>query len=69
MKISPIFAWYDCWIGVFISTDKRRIYVFPLPCIGFIVEWTARRSRSEKIMCDMIEKASVLSPKEVREMR
>lgn len=37
MSIKPIFAWYDLWIGVFVDRPKRRIYVFPLPCFGFVV--------------------------------
>lgn len=38
MKIKPIFAWYDLWIGIFVDTKKRRIYVLPLPCIGFYIQ-------------------------------
>lgn len=40
MTIKPIFAWYDIWIGVFIDTKKRRIYVFPVPMLGFVIEWS-----------------------------
>lgn len=38
MKIKPIFAWYDLWIGVFVDTTKRKIYVFPIPCFGVVIE-------------------------------
>jgi hypothetical protein len=38
MKITPIFAWYDLWIGVFVDRPKARIYVFPIPCFGFVIE-------------------------------
>ena len=31
MKIS--FAWYDLWIGVFIDTKKKRVYICPLPTL------------------------------------
>lgn len=37
MKIKPIFAWYDFWIGVFYDTSKRRIYILPLPMIGIVI--------------------------------
>ena len=40
MKIRPIFAWYDLWIGIFIDTKKQRVYVLPLPCIGLIFDWS-----------------------------
>lgn len=37
MSVRPIFAWFDLWVGVFIDRPKGRIYVFPLPCIGFVI--------------------------------
>lgn len=39
INVRPIFAWYDLWIGVFVDKKKRRAYVLPLPCIGFVVQW------------------------------
>ncbi len=39
MKARPIFAWYDLWIGLFWDRHKRRLYVFPIPCLGFYVEF------------------------------
>lgn len=38
MKVRPIIAWYDFWIGCFYDRMKRRIYVFPLPCIGVVIQ-------------------------------
>ena len=40
MRVKPIFAWYDLWVGAFYDRAKRRLYVFPLPMIGFYVEWS-----------------------------
>lgn len=40
MRIKLIFAWYDMWIGVFYDRTKRRLYVFPVPMLGFYVEKT-----------------------------
>lgn len=39
MRIRPIFAWYDLWIGVFIDRGKRRVYFFPVPTLGIVIEW------------------------------
>lgn len=39
MKIKFLFAWYDIWIGVFIDKAKRKVFVFPLPMLGFVISW------------------------------
>jgi len=39
MKIKPLCKWYDIWIGIFIDTNKKRIYILPLPCIGIVIEY------------------------------
>lgn len=33
-----IFAWYDMWIGAFWDAKKRRVYIFPLPTLGFYIQ-------------------------------
>jgi hypothetical protein len=38
MRVKPLFAWYDIWIGAFWDRAKRKLYVLPLPCIGLIFE-------------------------------
>lgn len=39
MTIRPVFAWFDLWVGVFIDRKGKRVYVFPLPCIGVCISW------------------------------
>lgn len=40
LRVRPIFAWYDLWIGVFIDRPKRRVYIFPVPCFGIVIDCT-----------------------------
>lgn len=39
MRIRPIFAWYDLWIGVFWDGKKRRLYILPVPCLGIVIKF------------------------------
>jgi hypothetical protein len=34
MRIRPIVAWYDLWIGCFWDRERRILYFFPVPCLG-----------------------------------
>jgi hypothetical protein len=40
VKVRPIFAWYDLWVGLFVDKAKRRLYVFPVPCFGVVIDWS-----------------------------
>lgn len=39
MKITPMFAWYDFWIGLFWDQRKRKLYIFPVPMFGVCVSF------------------------------
>ena len=39
MKVRPICAWYDLWVGVFLDLARKRVYVFPVPCLGVVISW------------------------------
>lgn len=39
MRIRPIFAWYDLWVGAFWDRERRRLYLLPLPCIGVVIQF------------------------------
>ncbi len=43
MKITPIFAWYDFWIGWFWDSKKHRLYIFPVPMLGIYVTLYGRK--------------------------
>lgn len=38
-RFLPLFEPRDLWIGVFVDTKKRRVYVLPLPTLGIIIEY------------------------------
>ena len=38
MRVKPMFAWYDFWIGAFYDKPRRRLYVFPVPMFGVRID-------------------------------
>lgn len=38
MKVRPLFAWYDLWVGAYWDAKSRRLYVLPIPCLGFVID-------------------------------
>lgn len=38
MKINVIFAWFDFWVGIFFDRAKRRVYIFPVPMFGVVIQ-------------------------------
>lgn len=39
MTIKPIFAWYDLWVGAFWDRKMRRLYLFPVPTLGIVIQF------------------------------
>lgn len=39
MTVRFVFAWYDLWVGVYVDRANRRVYVLPIPCVGFVFDW------------------------------
>jgi hypothetical protein len=50
MTIRPLFAWYDLWIGAFWDRKARKLYVLPLPCIGFVVHIPEKQQEHERLV-------------------
>ena len=40
VKIRVIVTWYDCWVGVFVDRLRRCAYIFLVPRIGLMIEWS-----------------------------
>lgn len=38
-RVTAFFRWFDLWIGAFVDTRKRIIYVCPLPMIGVAIRY------------------------------
>ncbi len=43
MKISVILRWYDFWIGFFYDQGKRCLYFFPIPTVGFKIQFGMKK--------------------------
>lgn len=58
MKWNFKFIWFDLWIGIFIDTKKKLIYILPLPMCVFIIDfkvlyvnWKYRKYDDELCCC------------------
>ncbi len=45
MSIRPMFAWYDFWIGAFWDASKCRLYLFPIPMFGVMIQFTRKAAQ------------------------
>jgi hypothetical protein len=52
IEIKLFFAWYDFWIGLFYDRPKRRIYFFPIPCLGLKIQFGANPNQLPDIFGD-----------------
>jgi hypothetical protein len=34
---NPHFKWFDIWVGVYIDTKSKAVYIMPLPMVGIKV--------------------------------
>lgn len=45
-RVGLVFAWYDFWVGLYWNGAKRRLYVLPIPCIGFYIQLSIPKTDS-----------------------
>jgi hypothetical protein len=45
--ISIKFIWYDLWMGIYIDTKTKQIYICPLPCIVIKINLNSRQFRNK----------------------
>ena len=43
MRVEMFFAWYDFWVGAYWDRKKRRLYLCPLPMVGVVIQFGAKR--------------------------
>ena len=53
MKIKLFFRWYDLWIGGFIDSAKKAVYIVPFPMFGVKISW--QKNEVSKPPCELIE--------------
>jgi len=37
-RVKFIFAWYDMWVGFYWNRESKKLYFFPLPCLGVVFD-------------------------------
>jgi hypothetical protein len=48
VKITPFFRWYDLWVGAYVNTKGKAVYVCPLPMVGIKIQYGDPRCQCEE---------------------
>jgi len=43
-----LFAWYDFYVGMYWNKYARKLYVLPVPCFGFWIEFGKKEKMNER---------------------
>lgn len=43
MRISLVLDWRDLWVGAFWDSQRQRLYILPLPCVGICFDFGRAR--------------------------
>ena len=38
MRVSPVFAWYDLWVGAYWDRSHHRLYLM-IPMVGLVMQF------------------------------
>jgi hypothetical protein len=41
-RVGFVAAWYDFWVGLYWNSAKRRLYILPVPCLGFYIDFASK---------------------------
>lgn len=39
MKVTGFFRWYDLWVGAYVDTKNRALYICPIPMFGIKIQF------------------------------
>ena len=48
VRVDPVFAWYDAWVGFYWDREKRWLYVLPIPFLGLVFKFRTSREMERK---------------------
>ncbi len=46
-RIKLIVAWFDIWIGAYWNSQKRFLYILPIPCIGVRIRFPPLKGKED----------------------
>jgi len=50
VKVTPFFRWYDLWIGAYVDTKGKTLYICPLPMLGLKIQYGDPRCQCEECL-------------------